>query len=159
MAEPGITPASATDALAEIRARRDQVVTATLVPHWYWPALGGLIVAFTAAVETRQPWLVAVGSVAYAIGLAAVVGRVAVRHRAQVRTSLIGVHGAITIAGYVLVLVALSLGTGFAAEAAGLAWPATIGAATTAGAMTATGLPLMRYLRRVMTTRPLGGGR
>jgi hypothetical protein len=156
--ESGSTPASATEALAEIHARRDQVVTATLVPHWYWPALGGLMVAFTAAVETHRPWVVAVGSVAYVIGLAAVVGRVVVRHRAQVRTRLIGVHGATTIALYVLVLVALGIGTGFAAEAAGLAWPATIGVATTAGAMTATGLPLMRYLRRVMITRPLGGG-
>ncbi|MEU8333153.1 hypothetical protein [Micromonospora sp. NPDC048839] len=159
MTDSGATPASAADALVEIHARRNQVVTATLVPHWYWPAVGGLIVAFTAAVETRRPWVVAVGSVAYVIGLAAAVGRVVLRHRAQVRTSLIGAHGAITIVGYVLILVALGLGTGFAAEAAGLAWPSTIGAITTAGAMTATGPPLMRYLRRVMITRPLGGSR
>ncbi|MEW2431323.1 hypothetical protein AB0877_25200 [Micromonospora sp. NPDC047644] len=158
MTEPGITPASAADALAEIHARRDQVVSTSLVPHWYWPALGGLIVAFTAAVETDRPWVVAAGSVAYAIGLAAVVGRVVVRHRAQVHSSLIGAHGAIIIAAYVSVLVALSISTGFAAEAAGLAWPATTGAITAAGAMTATGPPLMRYLRQVMITRPLGGG-
>ncbi|WP_410811381.1 hypothetical protein [Micromonospora sp. 067-2] len=160
MTESGLTPTAAADALAEIQARRDQAVTATLVPDWYWPTLGGLMTAFTAAVESRRPWLVAVGSVAYAIGLAAAVARVALLHRAQVRNSLIGVRGATAIVGYVLALVALGLSAGFAAEAAGMSWPATVGAATTAGAMTATGHPMMGYLRRVMTARPLvSGGR
>jgi hypothetical protein len=159
MTEPTITPTAAAAALAEIHARRDQAVTATLVPDWYWPAVSGLMVAFTAAVESHRPWLVAVGSVAYAVGLATVVARVALRHRAQVRHNLIGVRGATAIVGYVCCLVALGIGTGFAAEAAGLAWPATIGAATSAGAMTATGNWLMRYLRGVMTAQPVGGGR
>lgn len=159
MTEPAISPAAAADALAEIHSRRDQVVTATLVPDWYWPAVGGLMVAFTAAVESARPWLVAVGSVAYALGLTAVVVRVALRHRAQVRNTLIGVRGAAAIVGYVLCLVALGLAIGFAAESAGLGWPATIGAAATAGAMTATGQALMRYLRGVMTARPIGDGR
>ncbi|MEU5941516.1 hypothetical protein ABZ807_20550 [Micromonospora sp. NPDC047548] len=159
MSEPAVSPAAAADALAEIHARRDQAVTAALVPGWYWPALGGLMVAFTAAVETHRPWVVAVGSVGYALGLGALVARVALRHRAQVRNSLIGVRGAVAIVGYALGLVALGLVTGFAAESAGLAWPATIGAAATAGAMTATGQSLMGYLRGVMTARPIGGGR
>ncbi|SCE97602.1 hypothetical protein GA0070607_3886 [Micromonospora coriariae] len=159
MTEPGITPASAADALAEIHARRDQAVAAALVPGWYWPAVGGLMVAFTAAVESHRPWLVAVGSVAYAIGLAAVVGLLVARHRAQVHKHIIGVRGASVIAGYALVLVALGVGAGFTAEAVGLSWPATVGTAIAGGAMTATGEPLMRYLRRMMTTRPLGGGR
>ncbi|WBB66928.1 hypothetical protein [Micromonospora sp. WMMD812] len=159
MSEPALTPAAAADALAEIHARRDQAISATLVPAWYWPALGVLIVAFTAAVETERPWLVAAGSVGYAIGLSALVAWVALRHRAQVRTSLLGIRGAAVILVYVLGLVALGLVTGFAAESAGLGWPATLGTAATAGAMTATGQPLMRYLRRVMISRPIGGGR
>ncbi|MCM0674710.1 hypothetical protein NCC78_08415 [Micromonospora phytophila] len=157
--EPTISPAAAAHALAEIQTRRDQAVTATLVPAWYWPAVGALMVAFTAAVESERPWLVTVGSIAYALGLTAVVLRVALRHRAQVRNRLLGVRGVAAIAGYVLCLVALGLVTGFTAESAGLGWPATVGAATTAGAMTATGQPLMRYLRAVMTARPVGGGR
>ena len=159
MSEPAISPAAAADALAEIHARRDQAVTATLIPAWYWPALGGLMVAFTAAVETHRPWVVAVGSVGYALGLGALVVRVARRHRAQVRTALLGVRGAAVIVGYVLCLVVLGLVTGFTAESAGLGWPATLGAAATAGAMTATGQPLMGHLRRVMNSRPIGGGR
>ncbi|MGC5021926.1 hypothetical protein [Micromonospora sp. DT47] len=157
MSEPTLSPAAAAEALAEIHSRRDQAVAATLVPDWYWPAVGGLVAAFTAAVESGRPWLVAVGSIAYASGLAAVVARVALRHRAQVRNTLLGVRGAAAIAGYTLCLVALGLITGFAADSAGLDWPATIGAATTAGAMTATGQLLMRYLRGVMTARPIGG--
>ncbi|MFE9919733.1 hypothetical protein ACFYPG_31715 [Micromonospora sp. NPDC005553] len=159
MTEPGITPAAAANALAEIHARREQAVTAALVPAWFWPAVGGLMVAFTATVESRRPWLVAVGSMAYAIGLTAVVGLLVLRHRAQVHAHIIGVRGVAVIAVYALALVALGVGTGFTAEAAGLSWPATVGTATAGGAMTATGEPLMRYLRRMMTTRPLGGGR
>ncbi|RZU77593.1 hypothetical protein EV384_6323 [Micromonospora kangleipakensis] len=159
MSEPRISPAAAADALVEIHTRRDQAVTVALVPGWYWPALGGLMVAFTAAVETHRPWVVAVGSVGYAVGLGTLVARVALRHRAQVHGSLLGVRGAAAIVGYVLCLVALGLVTGFAAESAGLAWPATLGTAATAGAMTASGQSLMGYLRGVMTSRPIGGGR
>ncbi|MFU8874815.1 hypothetical protein [Micromonospora sp. SL4-19] len=159
MSEPAITPAAATDALAEIHARRDQAVAAVLVPGWYWPTLGGLMVAFTAAVETRRPWVVALGSIGYALGLGALVARVALRHRAQVRSSLLGVSGVVAIVGYTLGVTALGLVTGFAAESAGFGWPATLGAAAAAGAMTATGQVLMRYLRTVMTARPIGGSR
>lgn len=159
MTEPAISPTAAADALAEIHARHEQAIRAALVPAWYWPAIGGLMVAFTAAVESERPWLVAVGSIAYALGLSAVVLRVALRHRAQVRNTLLGVRGAVAITGYVLCLVALGLATGFAAESAGLDWPATLGTAAAAGAMTATGQWLMRYLRAVMTARPIGGGR
>lgn len=159
MSDPVISPAAAADALAEIHARRDQVVTATLVPAWYWPATGGLIVAFTAAVETDRPWVLAVGSVGYALGLGALVAWVVRRHRAQARTALLGVRGVAAIMVYVLCLIALGLVTGFAVESAGLDWPATLGAAVTAGAMTATGQPLMAYLRRLMSARPIGGRR
>ncbi|MFR9777282.1 hypothetical protein ACL02O_14645 [Micromonospora sp. MS34] len=159
MSEPTVSPAAAADALAEIHARRDQAVTASLVPAWYWPSLGGLVVAFTAAAETHRPWVVAVGSIGYAVGLAALISRVVLRHRAQVRHSLLGARGAFGIVGYVLVLVALGLGAGFAAQAAGLRWPATVGAAVTALVMALSGPRLMGYLCGVMTARPIGDGR
>ncbi|MFI7215891.1 hypothetical protein [Micromonospora maritima] len=159
MAESNLSSAAAADALTEIHARRAQAIDATLVPFWYWPAVGGLTVVFTAAVESGKPWLVAAGSVAFALGLAAVVGRVALRHPAQVRSSLLGLRGVIAIFGWVLGLVALGLATGFAADSAGLGYPGTAGAAATAAAMTATGPWLMRHLRGVMATRPIGAGR
>ncbi|KXK63505.1 hypothetical protein AWW66_02910 [Micromonospora rosaria] len=159
MTEPAISPTAAADALTEIRNRRDQAIDATLVPGWYWPAVGGLMVAFTAAVETARPWVVAVGSVGYALGLGALVTRVALRHRAQVRNDLLGVRGGLAIVGYVLTLVALGLGSGFAADAAGLSWPATIGAGATGLTMALSGHRLTGYLRSVMSARPIGGGR
>ncbi|MER7335643.1 MULTISPECIES: hypothetical protein [unclassified Micromonospora] len=63
------------------------------------------------------------------------------------------------VVGYVCCLVVLGLATGFAASSAGSGWPATVGTVATAAAMTATGPGLRRYLRRVMTTRPIGRGR
>ncbi|MEW2445759.1 hypothetical protein [Micromonospora marina] len=158
MTESNFSSAAAADALTEIHTRRVQAINATLVPLWYWPAVGGLTVALTAAVESGRPWLVAAGSVVFALGLAAVVGRVAWRHRAQVRSSLLGLRGVSAIFGWALGLVALGLATGFAAESAGLAYPGTAGAAATAGAMTATGPWLMRHLRGVMAARPIGAG-
>ncbi|MEV6812869.1 hypothetical protein [Micromonospora sp. NPDC051296] len=156
---PAVSPSAAADALAEIRARQAQAVDATLVPNTFWPTVGGLMVAFTAAVETGRPWLLAVGTVAFVVGLTAVVGRVLMRHRAQVRTSLIGVRGGAVIAGHVFVTLALGLGTGYAAESAGFGWPATLGTTVTAVAMTATGPWVMRHLRDMMAGRPIGGGR
>ncbi|SBT65787.1 hypothetical protein GA0070622_2798 [Micromonospora sediminicola] len=159
MTEPAASHSAAADALVEIRTRRAQAIDATLVPGWYWPAVGGLTVVFTAAVEGGRPWLVAVGSVAFALGLAVVVGRVALRQRVQIRNSLLGVRGLVTILVWVLGLVATGLVVGYAAASTGLGLPATVGAAATAGAMTATGPWLMRHLRTVMATRPLGARR
>ncbi|TDB98563.1 hypothetical protein E1091_07670 [Micromonospora fluostatini] len=89
----------------------------------------------------------------------ALVTRVALRHRAQVRNDLLGVRGGLAIVGYVLALVVLGLGSGFAADAAGLPWPATIGAGVTGLTMALSGHRLMGYLRSVMSARPIGGGR
>ncbi|MCI4062168.1 hypothetical protein MRQ36_06135 [Micromonospora sp. R77] len=159
MPEPAVSPAAAAAALTELHVRRDQAVTAALVPRWYWAAVGALMVAFTAAVETHRPWVVAVGSVGYAAALGALIAVVVRRHRAQVRTSLLGARGAVTIVGFVFALVGLGLVTGFAAAALNVPWPATTGATITGITMALTGPRLMRYLRGVMTARPIGSGR
>ncbi|WP_411072518.1 hypothetical protein [Streptomyces sp. cmx-4-25] len=97
-----------------------------------------------------------VGSLAFALGLATVFGRVAQRHRAQVRSSLPGLPGVVAISGRVLGLVAPGLTTALARASAGLAHPGTTGVAATAGAMTVTGPWMMRHLRTIMTDRPIG---
>jgi hypothetical protein len=149
-----IPPVDAELALAEIQARREQVVGANLVPVWFWSSVGALMLMFVAAVESNRPVLVAVGSVAYALGLGALILAVVRRSRVQVRTRLIGVRGALAIAAFALVLVAAGVGLGFLLEAAGVAWPATIGCLPVAIALAVGGPRLMSYLRRVMMAGP-----
>src|SRR5687767_5224156 len=117
MEAPHIPPVDAELALAEVRARREQVVSANLVPSWFWRAIGGLILMFIAAVESDRPWLEAAGTIAYVLGLVTVILLVVRHSRVQVRQDLLGVRGGLTIAGFSLVLVGVGLGLGFALSA------------------------------------------
>ncbi|GAB3149265.1 hypothetical protein GCM10027290_35230 [Micromonospora sonneratiae] len=158
MSNQSIQPAEAASALAEIQARRDQVISESMIPNWYWAAIGVLMLGFMAAIETRQPWVVAVGSVGYGVGLTLVITRLTRRHRAQVSNRMLGVRGVLAITVMAVSLVGIGLATGFGLEALGTPRPATISGAVTAVAMTISGPLLMRYLRGVMTARPLGEG-
>jgi hypothetical protein len=154
-----IPPIDAELALAEVRNRREQVVGANLVPAWFWLAIGVLMMAFVAAVESQRPVVVAVGSVVYALGLGALIVAVVRRARVQVSTQLIGIHGALAIALFTVVLVAVGVGLGLGLAAAGVPWPATIGCVPVAAGLAFGGPALMSYLRRVMLSRPLAGSR
>ena len=154
-----IPPIDAELALAEVRIRREQVVEANLVPTWFWAGIGVLMMVFVAAVESRRPPLVAVGSVVYAIGLAALILAVVRRARVQVRPALIGARGGLAIAGFSVGLAGLGVGLGLLLKAAGVAWPATIACAPVAAGLAIGGPLLMGYLRRVMLSRPLAGSR
>ncbi|MFF5083967.1 hypothetical protein ACFY36_43530 [Actinoplanes sp. NPDC000266] len=152
-------PIDAELALAEVRIRRDQVVTSNLVPTWFWPTIGALMLLFVAAVESRIPWLVATGSAVYGLGLAAAIGAVAFRSRVQVRNALLGPRGALAIAAFALSLVAAGLALAFTLKALGTPHPATIAMVPVALGMAFGGPRLMAYLRRLMLSRPLAGAR
>jgi hypothetical protein len=159
MTTPRIPPVDAELALAEVRARRDQVVTGSLIPAWYWATLGVTLVGFVACVESGRPWLIAVGTLVYVAAICGVVAVVATGQQAQVRNELLGLHGGLAIAGFVLVHVGGGLALGFLLDALGVPWPATIGVVPVAVSMAVCGPLLMRHLRRVMLARPLGGDR
>lgn len=152
-------PIDAELALAEVRARRTQVVEANLIPSWFWAAIGVLMVIFAAAVESRRPWLIAVGSVVYATGLAVTVLQVVRQAKVQVRPSLLGVRGFVAIFGFAFGLAAVGVGLGLGLEAAGVPFPATLGIAASAVGLIVGGPRLMDYLRRLMVSRPLAGDR
>jgi hypothetical protein len=78
--------------------------------------------------------------------------------RAQPRTTLLGPAGVLAILGFVAAVLAVSLPTSFALDAAGVRYPATIGILPTAVCMVVGGPLLMRYLRRLMLTHRTGGG-
>jgi hypothetical protein len=154
-----IPPIDAELALAEVRARREQVVDTNLVPAWFWSSVGGLMVLFVGTVESRRPWVVAAGSVAYACGLAILIFAVVRRARVQVRPGLIGLRGGLAIAGFTLALVALGIGLGLTLEALGVPWPAFLACLPVAAGLALGGPRLMGHLRRLMLSRPLAGPR
>ena len=148
-----LQPDEATSALAQIRQRQGSVIAAVLVPAWYWWAVAAGMVAIGAAADTRDPVVLAVVIPAAAILIAALTAAMifgAYRH-ARVRSSeLLGGRGAVAIVGFVWLVVALTLGTGFSLRAAGAHLPATIATAI-GGAVLVTGGPLlMRWLRKIM---------
>ncbi|HET6534301.1 MAG TPA: hypothetical protein VFH03_27285 [Actinoplanes sp.] len=159
MSTPQIPPVDAELALAEVHARRAQVVGTNLVPAWFWPAIAGLILLFVAAMESDIRWLTAVGTVVYSLGLAILILLVVRRARVQVRPDLLGVRGGLAIAGFAVGLVAVGLGLGLILQALGVPWPATIACVPVAVGLAVGGPRLMAYLRRLMLSRPLVGER
>ncbi|MEU4422860.1 hypothetical protein AB0F81_19705 [Actinoplanes sp. NPDC024001] len=153
-----IPPIDAELALAEMQARRAQVVDSNLVPSWFWFSIGGLMVLFVAAVESEIGWLVATGSVVYALSLSALILAMVRKAKVQVRPDLLGVRGGLAIAAFTLSLVALGLVLGFLLEELGVPMPGTLACVPVALGLAAGGPLLMTHLRRLMLSRPLAGG-
>jgi hypothetical protein len=143
----------AVQALDEIRTRQRQVVESTVIPDWYWSAVGALVIVFSIGLESHRPLLIGLCTTVFVIGLNATIWIVIRRSRAQVRPVYLGRPGALWIAGFVLVLVAVSLAAGFGAAALGFRWPATTGDTVGAIGVALGGPWLMRRLRRVMARR------
>jgi hypothetical protein len=148
-----VQPAEAKRALDEIRSRQRQAVVATPIPGWFWVATAGLMVIFTAGIESRRPAFIAIVVPVFVIGLAATVLGVVLRSRAQIRGYYVGQTGAWAIVGFALTAVIVGLGTAFAFVAAGIHWPATAGNAAAGLVLIAGGPLLMRRLQHIMAER------
>ncbi|GIE94271.1 hypothetical protein [Paractinoplanes rishiriensis] len=149
-----IPPIDAELALAEVQARRAQVIDNNLTPPWFWPSLGGLILLFVAAVESEVPWLVATGSIVYGVGLAVLIALVVRRVRVQIRPELLGVRGFLTIFGFAAGLVVAGLAVGLTLEALDVPWPATLACLPVAAGLAFGGPRLIRHLRTLMLDGP-----
>jgi hypothetical protein len=157
-----LNPDEATSALAEIRRRQEVVIDAVLVPAWYWWAVAAAIVAIGAAVDSRDAAVLAVVIPVAVVVIAALTGGMifgAYRH-AQMRSSeMLGGLGAVAIVGFVWLVVALTLGVGFALRAAGAHLPATIATAIGGAVLVIGGPILMRKLRKIMLGNRAGEAR
>jgi hypothetical protein len=153
-----VRPDEAARALAEIGRRQEQVIKLTAIPNWYWWVVSVLMVAFSAAVESRRPVAIAIGATVFALGIASTTSYVAIGgwRRAQVRNNLLGPNGAFAIVAFVALTVGVSLAVAFGSQAAGLDYPGTLG--TTVGAvLLAIGGPLLtRHLHSVMLANRAG---
>ena|SRR5947207_1451863 len=155
-----VRPDEAAKALAQIRDRQEQVINVTVVPVWYWWAVGALMVGFAAAVDTRRPAVVGVGIGVFVIGILACTGWVVRRAlQVQVRGGLLGARGILLILGFVAVVVGASLAVAFSLQAAGVPGPALAGNAFGAACLVVGGPLLMGALRRIMLANRTGGTR
>lgn len=152
-----VNPHEAAQALTEIGQRRQQVIDVSVLPIWFWWAIGVLQIVLAAAVESKHPVAIGVGVTVFAVGLPWSIIRVVRRSVALVkpRNDLMVPKGAAAILGFVALILAVALPTAFALEAAGAAYPATSGIAAEAVVLVVGGPLLMRYLRKVM--RDSGG--
>ncbi|HZN77237.1 MAG TPA: hypothetical protein VFC00_36890 [Micromonosporaceae bacterium] len=156
-----LRPEEAARALVEIEQRHEQVIRLATIPTWFWWAIAGLIVGLSAAIESRRPLVLGIGIAVFVVGILATVGRIvagSVLH-AQPRNDLVRPAGVIAILGFVALVLAVTLPTGFALKAAGTRYPATL-SALICGVLIVLGGPLlMRYLHRVMRANVTGGRR
>ncbi len=146
-------PTEAQRALDEIRNRQRQVVAATPIPGWFWAATAGLMVSFTAGIESQKPVFIAIVVPIFAAGLTATVLGVVMKSRAQVRGYYLGRPGAAAIIWFVLAAVLAGLATAFGLALAGFRWPATAGNAAAGLVLIVGGPLLMRHLGRIMVQR------
>lgn len=155
-----IRPDEAAQALTRIREQQAQVVDALSIPDWYWWLLGGLVLGFTAAVESANPTLLGAGVTVFVLGL--VTGTAwAVRGslRARLSNALLGPRGIGLILGFAALTVAVSLGLAFGLQAAAVAHPATWGTLAAAVLLVVGGPLLTRALRHIMLDRRARGSR
>jgi len=156
-----LRPDEAARALTEIEQRQEQVIEVALTPAWFWWVNAGLMVGLSAAVESRRPLVIGIGTAVFVTGVLAATGRVVIGalRRAQLRNRLLPPVGVLAILAFVAAILAASLPTSFALDAAGVRYPATCGVLLGATVMAVGGPLLMRYLRRLMLAGRVGGQR
>src|SRR5215471_695673 len=109
-----LRPEEAARALNEIGQRQAQVIQQAIIPTWYWWAIAALMVAFAAAVDTRQGLVIGIGVAVFVVGVLTTTGWMVFRaiRCAQPRNELLGPRGVVAILGFVAVTVGVSLALG-----------------------------------------------
>jgi hypothetical protein len=94
-----LRPDEAARALTEIRQRQEQVIKLATIPAWYWWAIAGLMVGFTAAIDSHRPLAIGIGTSLFVIGVVTATVRVVIggMRRAQPRNDLLGTIGVLAI--------------------------------------------------------------
>jgi hypothetical protein len=156
-----LRPDEAARALTEIRQRQEQVIKLAIIPAWYWWAIAGLMVGFSAAIDSHRRLAIGIATSVFVIGVLAATGRIVVGglRRAQLRNDLLGPIGVFAILGFVATILAVSLPTAFALQAAGVRYAATLSVLIGAVLMVVGGPFLMRLLQRIMLAKRTGGHR
>jgi len=147
-----VSPTEAARALNDVDARRRQIVAEIDVPAWYWWFLAAGWVGLGLVTVAGIPWL----SVAATVGFGALHSTVAARvidgrhgsPQLSVRAGVVSRHVRALVVGFLLALVAVTVGIALAIDALGAPQPALIASGVVAIAVVAGGPQLMRLVRR-----------
>jgi hypothetical protein len=158
MSEERLEVGDAARELAEIEKRQAGVIDAVLIPRWYWWAVGVLIVPIGFAADSHQRTATAIVAVAMALVIAGLsVWMISGAYPgARIHPATLGSAGALYIVGFVWLVVGVSLAVAFGLQAAGVAYPGTIGTVLAAVMLIGGGPMLMARLRRTMVARSAG---
>jgi hypothetical protein len=147
-----ISPVDAARALEDVQLRRRQVVAEIDVPAWYWWGLALGWVGLGLVTVAGIPWLTVVATVGFGAAHAAVASRfIDGRHGSRqlsVRAEVVSRHVRVVVVGFLLTLVALTVGLALVADALGAPQPALIAAVVIAIAVLLGGPRLMTLVRR-----------
>jgi hypothetical protein len=131
-----IDPADAARALSEIGRLREQVIRRAVIPGWFWWANAVLMIALTAAIESRRGVILGTGIALFVAGSLVLNVPVSRTARAAPPRGLVGrgpVPGLpVRLAAFAAVLAGVLLATVFSLIAAGVPYPGTISVTVTA---------------------------
>jgi hypothetical protein len=151
MAE-NINRTDADRALEEIEVRRRQIVAEIDVPAWYWWGLALGWVGLGLVTVVGIPWLSVVATVGFGALHSAVAARVMDgRHGSRqlsVRADVVSRHVRVLIMGFLIALVAITVGIALVADALGAPQPVLIASVVVAIAVILGGPRLMASVRR-----------
>jgi hypothetical protein len=158
MSEQRLEAGDAAAELEEIDRRQARVIDAVLVPRWYWWLVGLLLVPIGVAVDSHQRTATAVVAILMALIIAGLTVWMisGAFTRVRVHPATLGAPGSLFIVGFVWLVVGVSLVVAFGLQAAGVAYPATIGTVLAAVMLIVGGPILMSRLRRSMVARSAG---
>ncbi|MEY9855435.1 hypothetical protein ABH935_001039 [Catenulispora sp. GAS73] len=150
--------ADAARALDEIDRRREQVIRRKIFPRWYWWAHGALTIALATALQSGRGAVIWIGVAGYTACALAIDIPVSRRARAAApRRDLAGPgttrRALLGVAGFVAILLGVTLTTGLSLKAAGVAHPATIATVVGAVMFAVGGQLLVRWEQAVLLRR------
>jgi len=147
-----ISDAEARLALDTIDLRHRQVLARIDIPRWYWWGLAGVWVALGIISDLGNAWLGAVVTLAFGATHAAISQRViSGRHGSRqlsVRADVVSRHVPALVIGFLLVLVAATVGIALLAQAGGVGHPAIVASVIVAIVLVLGGPMLMAAVRR-----------
>jgi hypothetical protein len=139
-------------ALGSIEDRRRQVIAEIDMPRWYWWGVAGGWVVLGVIADLGHPWLSLAATFVFGAVHATVAQHVlSGRHRSSqlsVRADVVSRHIPAVVIGFLLVMVAATIGLALLANADGAGHPATIASVIVAVAVGFGGPTLMASVRR-----------
>jgi hypothetical protein len=154
---PAISQSEAQLAVESIQRRHDDVVADIDVPSWYWPAMATGWIGLGLIADYAPPWVSTVATVAFGAAHSTIAPRVLTGRRPSpgisIRHDVVTHRAPAIIIGFLLVMVAATVGLALLLNADGSRHPATFASVTVAALILAIGPHVMAYIRSIALRR------